>query len=234
MKENLSKVLKKYNIEYTQKTLTDFETYYKMMIKYNESHNITNITEINDVIIKHYLDSILPYTILKDNSKVIDLGCGGGFPSIPLKIINNSLNFTAIDSVNKKTEFVKSVVNELKLDKFNVIHTRIEDLAFKDEYREQYDYIVSRAVAPLNVILEYSAPFAKNNGYIICYKGSKYQEEIDSAKNALKILNCEIESIKEYYIDEIETYRYVIIIKKINNISKKYPRNQNKPRLKPL
>lgn len=205
-----------------------------MMIKYNESHNITNITEEDEVIIKHYLDSILPVELIKDNSKVIDLGCGGGFPSIPLKIMNNTLDFTAIDSVNKKTEFVKSVANELKLDNFNVIHTRIEDLAFKNEFREKYNYIVSRAVAPLNVILEYSAPFAKNDGYILCYKGSKYQEEIDSAQNALKLLNCKVEKVKEYYIEEIDAYRYIIIIKKYDQINKKYPRKQNKPRLQPL
>lgn len=234
MKEKLRKILEKYKINYTDKILDEFEIYYDMMIKYNESHNITSITEIDDVIIKHYLDSIIPYQLLKDNSKVIDLGCGGGFPSIPLKIINKTLQFTAIDSVNKKTEFVNNVAKELKFDNFNVIHTRIEDLAFKDDFREKYDYVVSRAVAPLNVILEYSAPFTKNNGQIICYKGLKYQEEIESADNALKLLNCKVVDIKEYYIEEIDTYRYIIIVEKFDDINKKYPRKQNKPRLQPL
>ena len=115
-----------------------------------------------------------------------------------------------------------------------MIHTRIEDVAKKKEFREQYDYVISRAVAPLNIILEYSAPMTRNNGLIVCYKGSKYQEEIDNAKNALKVLNCEIIDIKEYYIEEIEAYRYIILIKKKDTINIKYPRGQNKPRLQPL
>lgn len=234
MKEKLANILKKYNINYNDQVLEEFSKYYDMMIKYNTSHNITNITEINEVIIKHYLDSIIPYQLLKDSSKVIDLGCGGGFPSIPLKIINKSLDFTAVDSVNKKIEFVNNVAKELNFNDFNVIHARIEDLAFKDDYRERYDYVVSRAVAPLNIILEYSAPFTKNNGQIICYKGLKYQEEIENAANALKLLNCKVVDIKKYYIEEIDTYRYIIIIEKLANINKKYPRKQNKPRLQPL
>ena len=234
MKENLEKILKKYNFNINSEELEEFETYYNMMINYNKIHNLTNITEIPDVLYKHYLDSILPLDIINNESKVIDLGCGGGFPSIPLKIMNKTLDFTAVDSVNKKTDFVKMVSNTLNFDKFNVFHARIEELAYKEEFREKFDYVVSRAVAPLNIILEYSAPFTKDNGYILCYKGSKYQEEINEANNALKLLNCKIEEIKEFYIDEIEAYRYILVIKKLSKIDKKYPRKQNKPRLQPL
>ena len=234
MKDLLEKTFKKYNILYNSDQLENFQKYYDMMINYNQSHNLTSITDIPEVIIKHYLDSVLPYQLLQNNSKIIDLGCGGGFPSIPLKIMNQTLDFTAVDSVTKKTDFVRSVAEELKFNNFNVIHSRIEDLAFNTNYREQYDYIVSRAVAPLNIILEYSAPFAKDQGLIVCYKGSKYQEEIDASSNALKKLNCEIIDIKEYYIDEIDQYRYVLIIRKNGQLSTKYPRKQNKPRLQPL
>ena len=234
MKEKLKAILDKYSINTTIKELNDFEIFNNELIEYNKIHNITNITEEDDVLYKHYLDSVLPYDLFQNNSKVLDIGCGGGFPSIPLKIINNTLKFTAIDSVNKKTEFVKSISNKLNMNDFNVIHTRIEDIAKKKEFREQYDYVISRAVAPLNIILEYSAPMTRNNGLIVCYKGSKYQEEIDNAKNALKVLNCEIVDIKEYYIEEIEAYRYIILIKKKDTINIKYPRGQNKPRLQPL
>lgn len=234
MKELLEKTFKKYNILCDSNQIDEFQKYYDMMINYNQSHNLTSITDIPDVIIKHYLDSILPFQLIEDNTKIIDLGCGGGFPSIPLKIMNKSFDFTAVDSVTKKTDFVRSVANELRFNNFNVIHSRIEDLAFDSNYREQYDYIVSRAVAPLNIILEYSAPFAKDQGLIVCYKGSKYQEEINASNNALKKLNCEIVEIKEYYIEEIDQYRYILIVRKNGQLSTKYPRKQNKPRLQPL
>lgn len=234
MKKELENILNKYKIPISDEILNNFENFHNMMLEYNSKHNLTSITEIPEILYKHYLDSVLPYNLLKNDSKVIDLGCGGGFPSIPLKIINKTLDFTAVDSVNKKTEFVNNVKNTLNFDKFNVIHTRIEDLAFKSEFREQYDYVISRAVAPLNIILEYSAPFTKNNGYIICYKGSKYEEEINNANNALKQLNCKVVETKEFYIEEIDAYRYVIIIEKIGSIPTKYPRKQNKPRLQPL
>ena len=110
MKEKLEKILKKYNFDTNLNILNEFEIYYKLMIDYNNIHNLTNITEIPEVLYKHYLDSILPLKLIKDNSKVIDLGCGGGFPSIPLKIMNKSLNFTAVDSINKKTDFVKKAL----------------------------------------------------------------------------------------------------------------------------
>lgn len=234
MKKELKNIFNSYKIPNSDLILDNFETFHDMMIDYNSKHNLTSITEIPEALYKHYLDSILPFELFKDNSTVIDLGCGGGFPSIPLKIINNSLKFTAVDSVNKKTEFVNMVKNRLNFDNFTVIHSRIEELAFKKEYREQYDYVISRAVAPLNIILEYSAPFTKNNGHIICYKGSKYKEEIETAQNALKLLNCKVIDIKEYYIEEIDAFRYIIIIEKMGNISSKYPRKQNKPRLQPL
>lgn len=234
MKEKLKKILDNYNIDNNDDILNNFELFHVKLLEYNQIHNITNITEEDDMLYKHYLDSVLPNNLIKKDSKVIDLGCGGGFPSIPLKIIRKDLDFTAIDSVNKKTEFVSTISKDLNFDNFDTLHTRIEDLAFKDNYREQFDYVISRAVAPLNIILEYSAPFAKRDGYILCYKGSKYKEEIDNAQNALKVLNCKIVECKEYYIKEIDTYRYIIIIKKLSETNNKYPRKQNKPRLQPL
>jgi len=234
LKNKIKNIFDKYNITISDTQIDDFIVFNDMLLKYNSIHNLTNITEEDEMIVKHYLDSVLPYNIFKKNSKVIDLGCGGGFPSIPLKIINKTLDFTAVDSVTKKTEFVNLASNELKFEDFNVIHTRIEDLAHNINYREQYDYVISRAVAPLNIILEYSAPFAKKDGYVICYKGSKYKEEIENATNALKTLNCKIEEIKEFYIEEIDAYRYILIIKKLDTTNKKYPRKQNKPRIQPL
>lgn len=234
-REKIKEIFGKHNISLSDKQAENFEKYYENLIKINQIHNLTAITEENDVIYKHFLDSVLPVGELNNNSKILDIGCGAGFPSIPLAIMNNTLKIIAIDSVGKKVDFVNNTAQILDLSQnIQAKHTRIEDLARKSEYREQFDYVVSRAVAPLNIILEYSAPFLKNNGYIISYKGSNYEEELKNSENALKLLNCKLENVKEYLLPDINTTRYVLIIKKIDNISTKYPRSQNKPRTNPL
>lgn len=234
-REKLKEIFGKHNISLSDKQAKNFEKYYENLIKINQIHNLTAITEENDVIYKHFLDSVLPVGELNNNSKILDIGCGAGFPSIPLAIMNNTLKIIAIDSVGKKVDFVNNTAQILDLSQnIQAKHTRIEDLARKSEYREQFDYVVSRAVAPLNIILEYSAPFLKNNGYIISYKGSNYEEELKNSENALKLLNCKLKNVKEYLLPDINTTRYVLIIQKIDNISTKYPRGQNKPRTNPL
>lgn len=211
----------------------DLAKYMEMVLEYNKIHNLTSITDTEEFIFKHILDSLLPINLIKNTNKCLDIGCGAGFPSVPLAIVNRNLNITALDSVKKKTDFVEMVKKELKLDNLTVINTRLEDYA-RTEARESYDIILSRAVAPLNVITEYSAPMLKNNGMIFAYKGVNYQQEVNVAKRAFRLLDCDVEDIAEFYIDELETNRYVIIIKKKSTIISKYPRKQNKPRLKPL
>lgn len=234
MQNKLKDVLKKYKIPIIDENILKISKFIDIMKDYNKIHNITAITEDDDIIFKHILDSLLPIEKIRKNSKILDIGCGAGFPSIPLTITNNKLNITAIDSVRKKTEFVNLVKQQLNLNNLHVIHTRIEDFASKSDYREKFDIVTSRAVAPLNIILEYSAPMLRNGGYIYAYKGSNYLEEVNNANNALKLLDCELEEVFEYYIKEIDAKRYILKIKKKSNISTKYPRKQNKPRLQPL
>lgn len=234
-KEKIKNITKNYGFNLNNSQIELFERYYNDLIETNKIHNLTTITEENDVIFKHFLDSILPVKLFKDNLKIIDIGCGAGFPSIPLKIINNTLNITAIDSVNKKIDFVSTEIKKLGISSgFDAIHTRIEDLAKNSAYREQFDYVISRALAKIRTNIEYSAPFLKQNGLIICYKGNNYLEELSESENALKELNCKVIDIKEYYISEIDAKRYIIIIKKIGKTPNKYPRSGNKPRLSPL
>lgn len=233
--ENIAKLFKKYHILINNQQAKQFCDYNDYLIETNKIHNLTNITSENEVMLKHFLDSVLPIYNMRPNSKIIDIGCGAGFPSIPLKILENDFDITAVDSVNKKVEFVSNCTHKLGIDdKFICLHARIEDIAQKKEFREQFDYVVSRAVAPLNIILEYSAPLCKNNGIIIAYKGINYKDEIQNSQNALNVLNCKIIDIKEYYIEEINTTRYILFIEKQKTIPNIYPRRKNLPRNKPL
>ncbi len=261
-KENLQKVFKNNNIDINENQIELFKKYYENLEERNKIHNLTAITDQNDVIIKHFLDSVIITNHLREiekkniksqdiiqktnhtedkniqskiSLKIIDIGCGAGFPSIPLKIMNKKLSITAIDSVGKKIDFVNDTIKKLQLqDNFTSLHTRIEDLANKANFRENFDIVVSRAVAPLNIILEYSAPFLKNGGYIYSYKGSNYLDELNLSENAMKVLDCTLEKVLQFDIPEMDTSRYVLVIKKNSKISTKYPRKQNKPRTNPL
>lgn len=233
-KKLLKEKLDKYNIKYTDSSIDALVSFEEKMLEYNKTHNLTSITDEEGVLYKHFIDSLLPMEIFDTDTQIIDIGCGGGFPSVPLAIMNENLNIFAIDSVNKKTEFVKMVKNTLNLTNLSVKNARIEDLAQDCKYRENFDTVISRAVAPLNTIIEYSAPLLKVSGKIIAYKGSNYDEELETAKNALKILKCEVKEVKQYRLDEINANRAVIIVEKLDKTPNKYPRKQNKPRLNPL
>lgn len=232
--DKLEKTLNKYSINCEKDCITKLIQFNNQMLKYNKTHNLTSITDEDGVLYKHFLDSLLPINLFKENSQIIDIGCGGGFPSVPLAIINSKLNILAIDSTKKKTDFVEMAKNTLNIHNLSVKNARIEDIAHSQDYRESFDTVISRAVAPLNTIIEYSAPLLKIGGQIIAYKGSNYKEELNEAENALKILNCRISDIKKYHIDEIDADRVAIIIEKMDKTPNKYPRPQNKPRLQPL
>ncbi len=233
-KNTLKEKLIKYNIRFINEDINKLVSFEEMLIEENKIHNLTSITDENGILFKHFIDSMLPENIFKENSKIIDIGCGGGFPSIPLSIIRKDIQITAIDSTNKKINFVNNVKNSLNLLNLEPKCVRIEDIANSTTYREQFDYAISRAVAPLNTIIEYSAPLLKDNGIIVAYKGSNYEEEIKTAKNALNLLNCSLMEVKQYKIEEIDSNRAVILIKKCGKIPPKYPRKQNKPRINPL
>lgn len=234
LKNKIIEKFNKYNIKITETQAEMLEKFNNLMVEYNKIHNITNITEEDDVLIKHLLDSVLPIGLFENNSKIIDIGCGAGYPSIPLAILNSKLNITAIDSAGKKTNFVEMIAKELNLTNLRVIHTRIEDFAKNKDYRESFDYVVSRAVAPMPILIEYSIPFLKVNGKMYSYKGVNYNIELENSKNALNKLNSKFVKALEYYIKELDSYRYLVIIEKLKNTQNTYPRANNKPRLQPL
>ena len=232
--EELMIAVYKNNINIDSKTCEKLSKFKELMLEYNSKHNITSITDEKEIIYKHFIDSLNALDVMENNVKVLDIGCGGGFPSIPLALAKNTLNITAMDSVKKKTDFVNLVKNELKIDNLQVINDRIEEFIKKNNNRESYDYVLARAVAPLNTLLEYSIPYLKIGGKLIAFKGSNYQEELNNAKNAMKTLNCELAEIIDYRIEDIDRTNYIITIQKMDSTDNKYPRGQNKPRLNPL
>lgn len=231
---NIKEIFNKHKIEINDFQEQQFIKYYDLLIEYNKVMNLTSITEFKDVIIKHFLDSILPYIYIERDSSIIDIGTGAGFPSIPLKIIRPDLKFVLVDSLNKRIKFLDVVIHELNLENVKTIHSRSEDLAKDEKYRESFDYCISRAVAKLNTLLELCIPFIKVNKEFVAYKGSNYKEELIEASNALKLLNCEVKEVKNYDLPENYGSRSVIFIKKVKKTTKIYPRKNNLPKNKPL
>lgn len=220
----------KYGFNFSENIVEMFKKYYELLIYFNEKFNITAITEEKEVYIKHFVDSILPTNIFK-KGMLIDIGSGGGFPAIPLKIINKDLEVTMLEATGKKCEFLKTVISELNLKNIKVINGRAEDLAKDQKYRENFDFCTARAVARLNTLSEYCLPFVKIGGRFIAYK-SNSEDEIKEAKNAIKILGGELESVKNYNLEDAN--RSIITILKKNHTEKKYPRGNGKERKSPL
>lgn len=203
-----------------------FEVFYNMLIECNQKFNLTAITQKDEVYLKHFLDSLTASQFISDNSYVLDIGCGAGFPSVPLKIIRPDLKFLLVDSSSKKLGFVDEVIKELNLHNINTLHTRIEDLKQKD-----FDCVVARAVAPLNVLCEYALPFLKLGGLAVFYKAD-IESEAEQAAYAIKFLGGEI--IDTISFDLKDNTRTLVLIKKAANSPKGYPRPLNKPRKNPL
>lgn len=214
---------KEIDINVSDENIKKLYEYMTILLDWNEKINLTAITNVDEIIEKHFIDSLTILRYIKDSDKVIDVGTGAGFPGIPLAI-NSNANLTLLDSLNKRINFLEEVKNTLGLSNVQNIHGRAEEVARQKNYREMYDVAVSRAVAPMNILVEYLLPFVKVGGICICMKGPNASEEISNANNAINLLGGK-------YIDQIniklkngEIDRNLIIIKKINNISNKYPR----------
>lgn len=204
-----------------------FETFYNELISYNQKVNLTAITQKDDVYLKHFLDSVTACEFLQPNAYVLDIGCGAGFPSIPLKLLRPDLKFLLIDSSAKKINFVNHIIQTLNLSDIFAMHTRIEELKNQD-----FDYTLARAVAPLNVLCEYSLPYLKLGGQAIFYK-SDISQELPSAQNAIEFLGGKVRTIFEFDLEQ-DIKRSFVIIQKIKQTPAGYPRPLNKPRKNPL
>ena len=230
--KNIFEIFRKYGIDISESMAEQFDKYFNQLVETNKVMNLTAITEEREVLLKHFLDSALPYDQIKQNASVIDVGAGAGFPSIPLKIVRPDIKLTMIDSLNKRINFLKDIAELLSLKDVKIEHSRAED--FAKENREKFDIATARAVAELNTLVEYLLPFVKVGGICLIYKSSKLDEEMASAEKAIKVLGGQIECIKKYYIDEIDAERNVLIVKKISKTPIGYPRDKNKPRTNPI
>lgn len=221
-------------LQITDVQIEKFFKYKNLLLEWNEKINLTAITDEKEIIVKHFIDSILVSTHIKNEATVIDVGTGAGFPGIPLKIYDESIKLTLLDSLNKRTVFLQEVVDSLDLKDVTVIHSRAEDGAQDRKYRETFDYAISRAVAPLNVLLEYLVPYVKVNGNIIAMKGINANEEIVISRNAIEKLNVEITEKEKISLPNDAGDRFTIILNKKKPTNKIYPRKAGTPKKNPL
>lgn len=221
------------NLEINDKQLELFYQYMNGIIDWNDKINVTAITDEKMFIVKHFVDSLAINKFVVQAKSIIDIGTGGGFPGIPLKIMNYDKEVTLIDSVNKKLNVIRDITKDMDLGELEILHSRAEDLASKQEYRETYDIATTRAVSNFSTILEYMLPFIKVGGYAICMKGPNYTEEFEEAKVAIEVLGGKFDSIERLNVGN-ELERNIIIIKKVKNTPKKFPRGQGKPLKEPI
>lgn len=220
----------------TEKQEEMLQLYYEILVEWNGKMNLTAITEYKDVILKHFLDSALilksEYFINREHASVLDIGTGAGFPGIVLAILCPQHTFTLVDSLMKRIEFLHIIKEELQLDHVSLHHGRAEDLGHQIEFRNQFDFVVSRAVAELPVLLEYSIPFVKEQGYFVSYKGKRCREEVEISHRALEELSAEIVEVEEYSL--AKESRFLIFIKNLSITDVRYPRKAGKVKKKPL
>lgn len=221
-------------VRFSVEQMDKFYKYMNLLIEWNEKINLTAIIEPNEIILKHFIDSITILKDIKDGSIVVDVGTGAGFPGIPLSIMNPTLKITLVDSLNKRLIFLQEVINELDLKNVELVHARAEEFGRNKKYREKFDVATSRAVANLATLSEYLLPLVKINGKAISMKAGNASQEIEDAKKAIKTLGGNINNIEEFNLPQSDIGRTIIIIDKISGTPGKYPRKPGTPAKEPI
>ena len=233
-KEKMILNVDKLGITLSEIQLKQFYNYMNLLIEWNKKINLTAITEPDEIILKHFVDSLTISKYISDGTRVVDVGTGAGFPGIPLKIYRQDIEITLLDSLQKRINFLDEVIRELNLEKIETVHSRVEDFGKDKKYREKFDISTSRAVANLATLSEYLLPLVKIGGKVISMKGSLIEEELENSKNAIKILGGEIERVDEFDLPNSDISRNIILIDKIKETPNKYPRKAGEPSKKPL
>lgn len=225
---------KKIGENLTEHQTKQFYDYMNLLIEWNKMINLTAINEPDDIILKHFIDSLTAAKEIPENAKIADIGTGAGFPGIPLKILKPNSEVILIDSLNKRIKFLNEVIEKLGLEKIETIHARAEEIGHNSKYREKCDIVISRAVARLNILIEYMRPLAKIGGKCIILKGPNADEEIKEAKNAIEILGGNIEKTQNIILPDSDNKRTIIVIKAVKQLPNRYPRKAGVPTVSPL
>jgi len=235
-REKLSAGALELGVTLSDRQLDQFIFFCDQLLERNKSVNLTAIRQPDEVITKHFLDSLCVFKteIVKPGMRVLDVGTGGGFPGIPMKIADPSLQIDLLDSLKKRLIFLEEVIEENQWMDISTLHGRAEDFAKKTEYREQYDLVVSRAVARLAILLEYCLPYVKVGGVFLALKGPLLDEEVQEAKKALTVLGGKVEKVVEIAIPYTELSHRILVIRKVKHTPKQYPRQAGKPRKEPI
>lgn len=231
----LKRCLDEWNIDIDDDALILFSKYRDMLLSWNEKMNLTSITNRDEIVIKHFVDSIAILRFIDPSDKMIlDVGTGAGFPGIPIKIMCPDSSVVLLDSLNKRIGFLDEVISTLGLTGISTVHSRAEDLAHDDGFRERFDIVSSRAVAQLNILSEYCLPFVNINGYFISYKGANISEELDGSTKAVGLLGGSAEKVESFSLPYSDSERSLIFIKKTAKTPERFPRKAGTPLKKPL
>ena len=232
----LKEKMKEIHVELDERKIKQFYRFYELLIEWNRVMNLTGITEYEEIVEKHFVDSlsIVKVLDLKQVDKILDLGTGAGFPGIPLKIVFPHLNMVLLDSLNKRIKFLDEVIKELELTEIYTIHGRAEDYARKEEYREQFDLCVSRAVANLSSLSEYCLPFVRVGGNFVSYKSGEVEEEVKQAGKAISVLGGKMVKVQKFVLPQTDVSRSFVQIEKKKRTPKSYPRKAGTPSRTPI
>lgn len=237
-REKMQEQLKMFHVELTTQQLDDFDKYYELLVEWNSFMNLTGITEYSEVLQKHFIDSLAINRVINladgEARTIIDVGTGAGFPGVPIKLAFPQHKVTLLDSLNKRIKFLNEVLSNTNSDNVETIHGRAEEYAVKEGYRQSYDIAVSRAVANLATLAEYCLPYVKVGGYFVAYKSGDYKEELRGAANALKILGAKVVKEDVFTLPDSDIERSLIVIQKVKDTPKKFPRKAGLPSKEPL
>lgn len=230
----LTEKLSKLNTKIADEQVEQLYKYMNLLIKWNEKINLTAIIEPEDIILKHFVDSLTVLKEIPKNAKVADIGTGAGFPGLPIKILRPDIEVALIDSLNKRIKFLDEVIMENNLKHVHATHARAEEIGHNKEFRQQFDVVTSRAVAKLNVLLEYMMPLTKIGGTCICLKGPNIEEEVKEAENAIEVLGGKLEKIEKLTLPDSDNERTIVVIKAVKHLPNRYPRKAGTPTVSPL